>query len=35
MDLPSPDEQDWQHWLNHKELFGEKNMTMNELRKTP
>jgi hypothetical protein len=23
MDLPSPDEQDWQHWLKHKELFGE------------
>ncbi|KAJ5673715.1 hypothetical protein N7507_002842 [Penicillium longicatenatum] len=21
-DLPSPNEQDWQHWLKHKELYG-------------
>jgi hypothetical protein len=26
MDLPTPDEQDWQHWLKHKKLFG-KNVT--------
>lgn len=24
MDLPRPDEQDWQHWLMHKVSFGEK-----------
>lgn len=23
LDLPNPDEQDWQNWLRHKELFGE------------
>lgn len=23
LDLPNPEEQDWQHWLRHKELFGE------------
>lgn len=22
LDLPRPDEQDWQHWLRHKKLFG-------------
>lgn len=22
-DLPRPDEQDWQHWLKHKDSFGE------------
>ncbi|PWY84768.1 cytochrome P450 oxidoreductase OrdA-like protein [Aspergillus heteromorphus CBS 117.55] len=21
-DLPTPDQQDWQHWLKHKELYG-------------
>lgn len=23
LDLPKSDEQDWLHWLKHKELFGE------------
>lgn len=23
-DLPNPDEQDWQHWLKHKALYGKQ-----------
>lgn len=23
-DLPTPDQQDWMHWLKHKELYGRK-----------
>lgn len=28
-DLPSPDQQDWMHWLKHKELYGKSECLWN------
>lgn len=28
-DLPTPDQQDWMHWLKHKELYGKRKLLRN------
>lgn len=28
-DLPTPDQQDWMHWLKHKELYGKREFLRN------
>lgn len=28
-DLPNPDQQDWMHWLKHKELYGNNEFLWN------
>lgn len=34
MDLPKPNEPEWEHWLKHKKLYGNQK-TVNRMSRSP